>query len=178
MWSSAASGNPYRVEVQDFLNDATGTYRLYLQRLTSGVACEGVQLVCGITRRGAIENQMDSSLHSVVIEMRAYITIGQVTGEDFLPHGDCSAGLVSRLQVAEGLRPAQAAIVVLRLRAETRTRGSAGFFERRQGDTVSMSRFSSCGCRGVVGTPRSSDGFHRHQELHIEGRGVASTTRN
>src|SRR5439155_891195 len=41
-----ASGNPYRIEVRDQFSDGTGSYVVYLQRLTAAAACETTTIAC------------------------------------------------------------------------------------------------------------------------------------
>ena len=59
-----ASGNPYRVEVIDWQNDATGPYTIHLYRLTATAACEDVALSCDVPQAGSIESPVDKDFFS------------------------------------------------------------------------------------------------------------------
>lgn len=59
-----ASGNPYRLEVEDHQRNATGTYRVHLQRLTTGTVCEDTPLTCDAPVTRNIDNPVDSDLLS------------------------------------------------------------------------------------------------------------------
>jgi hypothetical protein len=59
-----ASGNPYRLEVEDHQRNATGTYRVHLQRLTTGTVCENTPLTCDTPVTRNIDNPVDSDLVS------------------------------------------------------------------------------------------------------------------
>ncbi|HEY2956469.1 MAG TPA: T9SS type A sorting domain-containing protein [Candidatus Eisenbacteria bacterium] len=60
----STAGNPYRIEVADAGADATGRYRVYLQRVTALSACENRALQCGELVTGFTENSLDTDLLS------------------------------------------------------------------------------------------------------------------
>jgi Na+-transporting NADH:ubiquinone oxidoreductase subunit NqrF len=59
-----ANGSPYSIEIQDYNNDNTGTYKVHIQRLTSSAACEGTALSCDTPAPGNIEDDFDTDLYN------------------------------------------------------------------------------------------------------------------
>jgi hypothetical protein len=58
-----ASGNPYRVEVSEFLNNDTGTYDLVVERLSAATACDAFPVMCDETVTGQIDDRLSENLH-------------------------------------------------------------------------------------------------------------------
>jgi hypothetical protein len=77
----ASSGNPHRVEVQDFQNNATGTYRIYLQYLTVGTTCESTPIVCDtpVNRQGKAPLDTDLFAFNVIEGERVHIKVANLT---------------------------------------------------------------------------------------------------
>jgi hypothetical protein len=59
-----ASGNPYRLEVQDGARNDTGTYLAAFDRLPAHLACDQVNLQCGVARAGSTDSLVDIDLFS------------------------------------------------------------------------------------------------------------------
>lgn len=57
-----SSRNPYRIEVQDGTRNDIGVYQLAYDRLPSYLACDQVELTCGITTGGATDSLVDIDL--------------------------------------------------------------------------------------------------------------------
>ena len=57
-----ATGNPYRIEVEDSGHDGTGDYRIALARLSSPASCGAVVLDCGVPHTGTIADAVASGL--------------------------------------------------------------------------------------------------------------------
>jgi len=57
-----ASGSPYRVQVKDWSEDAVGSYRVILQRLSFPQSCEQTPLECDVPLDGTIDDPIDSDL--------------------------------------------------------------------------------------------------------------------
>ena len=95
-----ASGNPYRLEVEDHQRDATGTYRVHFQRLTTGTVCEDTPLTCDTPVTRNIDHPVDSDLFSFSVPNVAggtWMHIRLVEGPtSALPHGGCSPERVHR----------------------------------------------------------------------------------
>jgi uncharacterized protein (TIGR03437 family) len=81
--------SPYRIEVQDFNHNDTGTYRAHLYRLPANTACENTQLACNLPLQGVTEDPLDSdffSINDVVNEfVRVNVTRGANSGANYQP---------------------------------------------------------------------------------------------
>jgi hypothetical protein len=60
--AGAGSGTTYRLEVQDHQNNATGTYRVHLQYLTTGITCHPMSIICDTPKNVTIETPVDTDL--------------------------------------------------------------------------------------------------------------------
>jgi uncharacterized protein (TIGR03437 family) len=81
--------SPYRIEVQDFYRNATGTYRAHLYRLPATTACENISLTCGVPVAATINDPLDSDLFSFNAGANEFARITVVTsapyGSNFQP---------------------------------------------------------------------------------------------
>lgn len=57
-----ASGNPYRLEIQDGARNDTGIYLTAYDRLPAHLACDQVSLQCGVARAGSTDSLVDIDL--------------------------------------------------------------------------------------------------------------------
>ncbi len=85
----ASANGPYRIEVQDFNRNDTGTYRVHLYRLNSNTACENPPIGCNVPVAGSIDDPLDSDFFSFnVIEnefVRVTLATGSPAGANFQP---------------------------------------------------------------------------------------------
>jgi hypothetical protein len=58
----AGGGSPYRLEVEDHQHNATGSYRIHLQRLTNGTTCNAVSIGCDTPVTVSINPALDTDL--------------------------------------------------------------------------------------------------------------------
>ena len=86
----AAAGSPYRIEVIDQGQDATGDYRVHLQRITSTTACDAETLPCDTTVADTIDSAIESDLWSFPVQegevVRIVIGADGTPPENFLPN--------------------------------------------------------------------------------------------
>jgi len=84
-----ASGNPYRVEVQDGTRNDTGTFLVRLDRLPFHRACDQVALTCGSASLGAISTLVDLDLLSFSVPegetVRVAVFEQAGSGQNFAP---------------------------------------------------------------------------------------------
>ncbi|MGH9833605.1 MAG: hypothetical protein ACRD9Y_11345, partial [Blastocatellia bacterium] len=59
-----ASESPYKIEIRDSGQNATGDYRVQFYRLNAAAACDDRALACGTRSDASIDNQLDSDLFS------------------------------------------------------------------------------------------------------------------
>ncbi len=78
----------HRIEVFDWGLDATGSYRLHLQRLTAAHACDDVALGCDVPADAAIASPVDNDLFSFAVTAteRLFVSVPEVSGEGFDAH--------------------------------------------------------------------------------------------
>ena len=76
----SAAGSPYRIQVADFNSEATGRYRVYLQRVTALTACEGTSLACGTAVSDSLQSPEDTDLFSFSVANGEIVSV-TVVGE-------------------------------------------------------------------------------------------------
>ncbi len=84
-----ASGNPYRIEVEDGGRNEIGDYALHFQRLTAVRACDDVPLICGVGQTGTIDHAADADLLGFAVAEGTTVTISVVEpapGSSFNPN--------------------------------------------------------------------------------------------
>jgi hypothetical protein len=84
-----ASGNPYRIEVEDWGRNDTGTYSVHLQHLTTGAACENTPLTCDVPVTRTIDHRVDTDLLSFSVPdgVRSHLSVvrSSPSGPQFEP---------------------------------------------------------------------------------------------
>ena len=76
----SAAGSPYRIQVADFSSEATGRYRVYMQRLTALTACEGTGLTCDAGVSDSLQSPVDTDLYSFSVTNGEVVSV-TVVGE-------------------------------------------------------------------------------------------------
>ncbi len=78
--------SPYMAKVSDFVDDATGSYIIHLQRLTTGYICDEKWINPSFTFTDTIENATDSDLYTFNVPSQGVITFNvyEVNPEDDL----------------------------------------------------------------------------------------------
>jgi hypothetical protein len=81
--------SPYRLLVRDRGEDASGTYKVHLQRLTDSQACEGVPMNCGDFLLAPINDPTDTDLIRILFAPDDVVTLSVYNwdppGPDFTP---------------------------------------------------------------------------------------------
>jgi hypothetical protein len=76
----AASGSPYRVEVEAAHPGDTGAYAVRFERLTAAQACEDTPLTCAVPVNGTIDGPLDTDLFSFSVGDGEMVEITVVSG--------------------------------------------------------------------------------------------------
>jgi hypothetical protein len=72
--------SPYRIQVADATSEATGRYRVYLQRVTALTACEGTTLACDAAVSDSLQSPEDTDLFSFSVTNGEVVSV-TVVGE-------------------------------------------------------------------------------------------------
>jgi pimeloyl-ACP methyl ester carboxylesterase len=76
----AASGGPYRLEVQAVQPGDTGAYAVRFEPVTADRACEDVPLTCAVPVYGTIDDPLDTDLFSFSVDDGEWVEISVVSG--------------------------------------------------------------------------------------------------